>query len=62
MSRTRDEAIAAAGQALADATDRLATGDPRESALAAYVPGGPTVDELENRIRAWQGQQAALAS
>lgn len=51
MSRTREEAIAAAGRAHADAIARLNSRDPHEAALAAFEPGGPSVDELEARIR-----------
>lgn len=54
---TRDTAITAAGRAHADAIERLAHRDPHEAALAAHVPGGPTVAELEQRIRAWQSER-----
>lgn len=50
---TRQEAIAAAGRILARARADLLEKSPRESAEAAYVPGGPSVDELQARIRAW---------
>lgn len=49
---TQEQAIADAGRILADARADLLERSPRESALAAYVPGGPDVDELERRIRA----------
>lgn len=49
---TRTEAIAAAGRVFARAKADLLEKPPRESAEAAYVPGGPSVDELEQRIRA----------
>lgn len=52
---TRDECIecAAAVRAsgIAEADDR----DPRAAAEAAYVPGGPSVEELERRIRRRRG-------
>ncbi|GAA2298546.1 hypothetical protein GCM10010402_66470 [Actinomadura luteofluorescens] len=48
----RAEAIEGAAQILADVRARLATLSPRQGAEEAYVPGGPTVDELETRIRA----------
>lgn len=51
--KSRDEAVAAAGVAQADAIERLVARDPREAALAAHVPGGLSVEELEVRIRAW---------
>lgn len=49
---TREQAIADAGQILARARLDLVEKSPRESALAAHVPGGPPVEELERRIRA----------
>lgn len=51
---TRESCIAAAGQALAAAEQRLLTTDPHEAALAAHQPGGPSVADLEARIRAYQ--------
>lgn len=59
---TREQAIAAAGQALADALERLASRSPREAALAAHYPGGPSVEVLEARIRARRAQTAQAAS
>jgi hypothetical protein len=53
---TKAECIAAAAQAQADAIHRLSTRDPREAAVAAHVPGGPSVAELEARIRDWQSR------
>lgn len=58
----RDQAISAAGQALADALDRLRSRDPREAARAAWVPGGPTVDQIEARIRAQRDGALEVAS
>lgn len=52
---SREECVAAAGAILAQATQDLMDLPPRESALRAYVPGGPTVNELECRIRALLG-------
>lgn len=49
---TREQAITAAGGAFADALDRLRSRDPRDAARAAWVPGGPSVDQIEARIRA----------
>lgn len=54
---TRADAIAAAAAAQASAIDRLAHRNPHEAAIAAYVPGGPTVEQLEARIRAWQNER-----
>ena len=60
--RTRDECIAAAGQALADAIERLDATDPHEAALAAHEPGGPSVAEIEALIRAQRGKSPTDAS
>jgi len=49
---TRDEAIASAGQHLAASLQRLAALTPRQVAEQAHRPGGPSVEELERRIRA----------
>lgn len=53
---TRDECIAAAGAALADAIAERDAMTPRQAALAAHRPGGPTVDELEARITAQRAE------
>lgn len=49
---TRDECIAAAGAALAQAITERDALTPRQAAVAAHRPGGPPVDELERRITA----------
>lgn len=54
---SREEAIAAAGRAHAAAIERLDSRDPHEAAAAAWVPGGLSVQELEERIRAWQQER-----
>ena len=59
---TRAECIAAAGQVFADAIDRLNAADPHEAALAAYEPGGPSVEEIEALIRQQRGDAVPLAS
>lgn len=56
---TRQEAIEAAARALADGIALRDSMPPREAALAAWSPGGPSVDELEQRIRADRGASAA---
>lgn len=53
--RPSPAAIESAGEVLATAiaaTDRMT---PREQAQAAYTPTGPSIDELEDRIRARRG-------
>lgn len=52
MTRTRESCIAEAGAALADALAELDEMPARQAAEAAHRPGGPSVDELERRIRA----------
>ncbi|HSX68773.1 hypothetical protein [Nocardioides sp.] len=54
-SKTREECIAAAGRALAEARALCAAMTPREQAEAAYQPGGPSVEEIEDRIRERRG-------
>lgn len=49
---TRDDCIRAAGEAFARACSRQAAMSPAEAARAAYQHGGPSVTELERRIRA----------
>lgn len=58
LQPTKDEAIAAAGAIAAQAYQDLVERSPRESAEAAYVPGGPPVEELERRIRELLGLPA----
>ena len=48
---TRDEAIGAAARVWADTCARQAALTPRQAAMEAHQPGGPSVDELEDRIR-----------
>lgn len=52
---TRDTALTAAAAHWARMKRDFATRTPRESALAAHVPGGPSVEELERRICARLG-------
>lgn len=53
--KTREEAIADAGRVLAAGWRRQDSLDPRAAALEAHSPGGPSVDELEDRIRVRRG-------
>lgn len=62
MSRTREESLAAAGRAFADAIARLDSRDPHDAALAAYEPGGPSVEQIEAEIRAERATSTPLAS
>lgn len=52
MAATRSEAIAAAGQCIAQAYVLRDTLPPEEAARLAYTPTGPPLAELEARIRA----------
>lgn len=49
---TREAAIAAAGEALAHVEAVAARMTARDQATAAHEPGGPTVEQLEHKIRA----------
>jgi len=55
---TRGEAIAEAARILAEIDAQAARMTVDEAARAAYVPGGPPVDELAARIRARRAQAA----
>jgi len=48
---TRAQAMRNAGAVLAAARAHMATLTPEQAAQEAYVPGGPTVEELAQRIR-----------
>ncbi|WP_159622709.1 hypothetical protein [Ruania rhizosphaerae] len=52
---TRQEAIRAAGAAIAEAYAQLDELPVEEAARAAYTPTGPPLAELEQRIRARRG-------
>ena len=53
----RADAIIAAGRALAGAIARRDALSPRAAAEEAFVPGGPSVEEIEQRIRARRAAQ-----
>lgn len=58
MTRTRRQAIARAGKALAEGRANCADLTPREQAEAAWTPTSRySIDELEDRIRARRGMQ-----
>lgn len=59
---TRDECVQAAGKVLARINHLIATRTPRESAEAAWCPGGPSLEELEARIRVIRGEQGRAAA
>ncbi|MQY04134.1 hypothetical protein [Actinomadura macrotermitis] len=56
---TREQAMENAGRILAEARVHMATLTAREAAEEAFVPGGPSIDELEERIRALRAEQVA---
>lgn len=58
---TRAAAVADAGAVLARALVSLEERSPREAAEAAYVPGGPSVEVIEARIRERRGLPARAA-
>lgn len=49
---TREEAIEAAGRLIAEGIALRDSLSPRRAAELAWTPSGPSVDELERRIRA----------
>lgn len=60
MTTTREQAIQAAGEVLADGAIACAQMTPREQAEAAWTPTSPyRVDELEELIRTERGLPAA---
>lgn len=61
-TRPSAKAIVAAGQVLAAGRAAAEQMTPRELAEAAYTPTGPSVDELEDRIRRRRGLPLAHAS
>ncbi|GAA2773052.1 hypothetical protein [Saccharopolyspora taberi] len=52
---TRADCIAAAGRVFRLALTEMQSLPPRQAAEAAHYAGGPSVDELEGRIRALRG-------
>jgi len=54
-ARPSSAAIARAARTYANGRRAMAQMTPREQAEAAYTPTGPSVDELEDRIRAERG-------
>ncbi|MDF5756685.1 hypothetical protein [Spongiactinospora sp. TRM90649] len=58
---TRDQALAAAGRILAEARTRRDALSPLEAARLAHEPGGPSIEELAERIRSAR-QRAARAA
>ena len=58
---TRADAIRDAARILAETDAQVARMTPDEVARLAYVPGGPSVDELAARIRARRAEARAAA-
>lgn len=56
---TRDEALTAAARIYADGLALRDSMTPADAAAAAWRPGGPSVEELEERIRAQRAQAGA---
>lgn len=59
---TREECIAEAGRCLAQAIYLANTLPVAEAARLAYTPTGPSVEEIERRIRARRGIPEQVAS
>lgn len=55
---TEEQAIESAGAILARARADQASRTPAEAADAAFVPGGPSREEIEATIRARRGMPA----
>ncbi|HEY0889330.1 MAG TPA: hypothetical protein VGE38_06955 [Nocardioides sp.] len=53
--RTEEQGVDLAAAALANALATCEQMTPREQAQAAWTPDGPSVDELEDRIREHRG-------
>jgi hypothetical protein len=62
VSLAHEQAIGGAARVWAAACARQSALSPRQAAEEAYVPGGPSVDELEERIRRRREQAAAPAA
>lgn len=55
MNRPSDAALDAAAQAFVDARARRDAKTPHQAALDAWRPGGPSVEDIEARIREMRG-------
>lgn len=54
MTETYEPCRRTAARALGKAVVRIMNSDPREAAEVAWKPGGPSIDELEVMVRAFQ--------
>jgi hypothetical protein len=54
---TYEEAISRAAQIVADAWAHMATRTPEQAAEEAWTPGGPSKEELADKIRALREQK-----
>ncbi|WP_242908708.1 hypothetical protein [Actinomadura terrae] len=52
----RADAMRAAGQILAETRAQMAVMTPEQIADAAYVPGGPSREDLAEKVRALRAQ------
>ncbi len=59
---TKAEAVRACARILAAAHAHMATLTAEEAAREAYIPGGPTVEELAAEIRRRRAQSARTAA
>lgn len=62
MTATREECMRNAGRTLAATRALSAAMEPRRAAEEAHYAGGPSVDEIEARIRARRAQSAEVAA
>lgn len=59
---TREQCLTAAGRVLAAGILKMVSLDPRDAAEAAYIKGGPSVAELEQRIRDFHARARLAAT
>lgn len=61
-TRTREEAIRAAAHVLAYACWEMDQKTPEQVARDAYTPGGPSLEELEAKVRQQRADAARAAA
>ena len=56
---SKEECLTVLGRALTQGILRTMSMDPHEAALGAYLPGGPSVEEIEAQIRGFHAEAEA---
>lgn len=59
---TKEEAFDAAARVMSNAWAELARKTPEQAAEDAYRPGGPSKEEIANRIRTWRAEARRTAA